>query len=101
MNNAERFNYLVGGYYGIKNLNDYDRKLFILKEVEKYIREYMVDVSEPEAYYQKRAKKILETTTEREKLQDALILLNDMDGPIDLIILVKRKIKELKYEESH
>ncbi len=96
----DRFKYLVSGYYGIKTMDEYQSKLYILKDIENYIRKY-VAVSESGLSYQKIAEEIYEKTTLKEKLQDSLIVLNDIKGPIELVILIKRRIKELKYNEEH
>lgn len=94
------FKYLVGGYYGIKTMDEYQSKLYVLKDVENYIRKY-VEARDNNVDYQSIAEEILETTSRREKLQDSLIVLNDIKGPIELVIMIKRKIKELKYNEDH
>lgn len=96
----DRFKYLVGGYYGIKTMDEYDSKLYVLKDVEKYICEY-VKLSDPTLDYKKIAEEIKNTESLKEKLQDSLILLHDIDGPIELILMIKLKIKEIKYNENH
>ncbi len=96
----DRFKYLVGGYYGIKTMDAYQSKLYILKDVEKYIKDYC-SRSEEDIDYKKIAEEIYETTSLKEKLQDSLILLNDIKGPIELVIMIKQRIKEIKYNEDH
>lgn len=96
----DNFKYMVGGYFGIKTMDEFSSKLYILKEAEEYIRHY-IEVNGENVDYEAIAKEINEHTTLKEKLHDSLILLNDMKGPIELIILIKRKIKEIKYNESH
>ena len=51
--------------------------------------------------YKSIADEIYENTSIKEKLQDSLILLHDIKGPIELIIMIKQKIKEIKYNEDH
>lgn len=99
MDYDDRFKYLVGGYYGIKTMDEYSSKLFFLKDVEKYIRDYCKSLKD-EIDYASIADEILKTTSLKEQLQDSLILLNDMKGPIELVIMVKQKIKEIKYKED-
>lgn len=96
----DNFKYLVGGYYGIKTMDEYQSKLYVLKDVENYIRKY-VETMEKDIDYKSIAEEIFENTSRREKLQDSLIVLNDIKGPIELVIMIKRKIKELKYDEDH
>ena len=40
MKYEDRFKYLVGGYYGIKTMDEYESKLYILKDIEEYIINY-------------------------------------------------------------
>lgn len=96
----DRFKYLVGGYFGIKSMDEYQSKLYILKDVENYIRDYC---SKSDEYldYKSIAEEIFKSTSLKEKLQDSLILLNDIKGPIELVIMIKQKIKEIKYNEDH
>lgn len=96
----DRFKYLVGGYYGIKTMDQFPSKLFVLKEVEEYIREY-VKLSNESYDYKKIAEEIYENTSLKEKLQDSLLVLNEINGPMELVFLIKLKIKEIKYEETH
>ena len=96
----DNFKYMVGGYYGIKTMDEFQSKLYILKEVEEYIKKY-VSMSDKNVDYKSIAKEIERSESLKEKLLDSLILLNDMKGPIELIILIKQKIKEIKYNESH
>lgn len=100
MKNDDRFKYLVGGYYGIKSMDDYQSKLYVLKDVEKYIEDYC-NSGEEKYDYKSIAEEIYANTSLKEKLQDSLILLNDMKGPIELVIMIKQKIKEIKYNEDH
>lgn len=96
----DNFKYMVGGYFGIKTMDEFESKLYILKDVEEYIKKY-VSMSEKDIDYKSIAKEIENSESLKEKLLDSLILLNDMKGPIELIILIKQKIKEIKYNESH
>lgn len=95
----DRFKYLVGGYYGIKTMDEYESKLYILKDIEEYIRNYCQNDTSID--YKSIADEIYENTSIKEKLQDSLILLHDIKGPIELIIMIKQKIKEIKYNEDH
>ena len=42
----------------------------------------------------------LEKNSLKEKLQDSLILVNEMNGPIDLTLMIKRMIKDLRYNDK-
>ncbi len=95
----DHFKYLVGGYYGIKTMDNYSSKLYILKDIEKYIRRY-VELSNPEYNYREVAEDIEKNETLKTKLQDSLILLNEINGPMELVILIKQKIKEIRFNEK-
>lgn len=96
----DRFKYLVGGYYGIKAMDEYKSKLFVLKDIEKYIIDYVKLNKEENIDYKNIAEEIYEKESLKEKLQDALILLNEINGPIELVLMIKLKIKEIKYQEK-
>ena len=46
--------------------------------------------------YEEEAMKIKDHVSEKRKLQDALLVLNKMDGPMDLVFLIKDKLKIYK-----
>ncbi len=37
----DQFKLLVGGYYGVRSLDEYDLKVYILKDIENYIRNFI------------------------------------------------------------
>lgn len=96
----DRFKYLVGGYYGIKAMDEYQSKLYVLKDVENYIKRY-VELGDSNVDYKKIAEEIKDHESLKEKLQDSLILLHDIDGPMELVLMIKLRIKEIKYNEYH
>ena len=36
----EQFKILVSGYYGITEMDEYDLKVYLLKDIENYIRDF-------------------------------------------------------------
>ena len=94
----DRFKYLVGGYFGVKTMDSYSRKLFVLKDIENYIKDYVKENKIEGFNYLEEAERINDEVSLREKLQDSLIVLNEIDGPIELILMIKLKVKELKYQ---
>ena len=36
MDLKDEFKYLVGGYYGIREMDEYDLKIYVLKDIENY-----------------------------------------------------------------
>jgi hypothetical protein len=41
MDLKDQFRYLVGGYFGITYMDEYPLKEFVLKDTEKYIRDFI------------------------------------------------------------
>ena len=94
MTSKDTYRYLIGAYFGIEEMDEYKTKEYILKEIREYIDDYLKNNNadfDVEAEYEDVNKNVsLET-----KLHDALLVLPKIDAPIDLILLVKDKIKEL------
>lgn len=89
------YRYLVGGYYGVSLMDEYPLKEFVLNDIEKYIREYIMENPIDNFDYEKEALLIKDSVSDRVKLQDALLVLNRMKGSMDLVFLIKRRLKEL------
>ena len=76
-------------------MDSYSLKEYVLKDIEDYIRDF-IDVNPIENFdYRKEADIIKEKVSERTKLQDALLVLNLINGPIDLVFLIKNSLKKL------
>lgn len=89
----DQFRYLVGGYYGVSLLDEYDLKEYVLKDIEKYIKEFLEINPIDNFNYIEEAKLVKEKTNKKTKLQDALLVLNKIKGPMDLVFLIKAKLK--------
>ena len=90
-----QFRYLVGGYYGVGIMDEYPLKVYMMKEIEEYIKAVVKENPIPNFDYVKEAKKIKEELSDKTKLQDALIVLNLMKGPMDLVFMIKKRLKSL------
>lgn len=90
------FRYLVGGYYGVSLMDEYPLKEFVLNDIEKYIREYIMENPIDNFDYEKEALIIKDSVSDRVKLQDALLVLNRMKGSMDLVFSIKKRLKELE-----
>ncbi len=97
MNLKDEFKYLVGGYYGIREMDEYDLKIYVLKDIENYIRDY-IETNPIDNYdYKKEAEKINDELSLKTKLQDSLLVLNKIDAPIKLILMVKQRLKAMDH----
>ena len=90
-----QFRYLVGGYYGVALMDEYPLKEYMLKDIENYIRDF-VEINPIDNFkYEEEALKDKENVSDKTKLQDALLVLNRMKAPMDLVFLVKEKLKKM------
>ena len=87
------YRYLVGGYYGVSLMDEYPLKEFVLNDIVKYIREYIMENPIDNLDYEKEALLIKDSVSDRVKLQDALLVLNRMKGSMDLVFLIKKRLK--------
>lgn len=91
-----QFRYLVGGYYGVNLMDEYPLKEYILNDIENYIKNFIKTNPIDNFNYKEEASIIKENTSDKTKLQDALLVLNRIDGPMDLVFLIKKKLRKYK-----
>ena len=93
-----QFRYLVGGYYGVSLMDEYSLKEFVMDDIKKYIIDF-IEVNPIEGYdYKKEANDVKDNVSEKVKLQDALLVLNKINGPMDLVFMIKKRLK--KYDRN-
>ncbi|MBR1717693.1 MAG: hypothetical protein IJ715_00320 [Bacilli bacterium] len=89
----EEYRLYLGAYYGVQAMDSYELKVYILKEIDDYIKNFLkmnsIDNIEEEITYVK------DNVDLKTKLQDSLILLNKINAPMELILLIKKRLKEL------
>ena len=95
---VNQFRYLVGGYYGVSLMDEYSLKEYILNDIENYIKCFIRDNDKECIDYYKEHLDVKYNVSDKVKLQDALLVLNLINGPIDLVLLIKEKLK--KYERK-
>ena len=90
-----QYRYLVGGYFGVSLIDEYPVKEFILKEIEDYICNF-IEVNPISNFdYKEEENRIRDEVSEKVKLQDALLVLNKINGPMDLVFMIKDRIKKM------
>ena len=92
----DTFRYLVGAYYGVLELDSYELKEYVLKDIENYIIAFIEKNKIIDFNYQEEAEKVKEQLDFKTKLQDSLLVLYKIDAPMDLIWMIKQKLKEWK-----
>ena len=88
------YKYLIGGYYGVSLIDEYDLKVYVLKEIEKYIKDWL-DSNDLGNVNIEEINNEVNNLTEVEKLQDAMLVLHQIDGPLDLILIINQRIIKL------
>ena len=92
----DQFRYLVGGYYGVNLMDEYPLKEYVLKDIETYIKDFVKVNPIDNFNYLEEHLKVKESVSDRVKLQDALLVLNIIKGPMDLVFLIKEKLKKYR-----
>lgn len=95
-----QYKLLVLGYYGMMYLDDYDLKVYILKDIEEYIKVFIKDNPIKDFDYKKMALKYENESSKKTKLQDTLIVLHRIKAPMEVILLVKKHLKEEEEKEK-
>ncbi len=85
---------LIGAYFGIQEMDEYKLKEYILKDIEEYIKKFVELHSLASIDVKEIAEEIKDKVPLKRKLQDSLIALPKMDGPLDLILMIKEKLNE-------
>lgn len=94
MTKEDEYKLLIGAFYGVKYLDEYELKEYLLNDIRKLINDFIKTNSienykELEIKYEKELSK-------RTKLQDALLVLHDMNAPMEVILLIRKHLAEKK-----
>lgn len=95
MERENLFNLYVETYFGVREMDEYDLKEYVLKDIENYIKDFVYTNDIDINYAKENAERIKDEVNIKTKLQSSLILLNKMNAQEELILLVRKKIKEL------
>jgi len=95
MNLRDIFKYLVGSYYGIMEMDEYSRKEYVLKDIEEYIKVFVKENPITNYDYYEEASNIEKELSLKTKLQDSLLVLPKVNAPLELILMVKLRLKEM------
>ena len=99
MSVKDTYKYLVGAYYGIAEMDNYELREYVLQDIKNYIDDFIRQNPIDNFDYEKEAELINKELSLKTKLQDSLLVLPKVDASMELILLVKQKLKELKEEE--
>lgn len=90
INLRDRLNILVEAYYGIMEMDEYELKVYEAKKLEEEINNFTREYNINDFDYEY----VKDNISLRTKLQSLLIVLNENNGPIELILLIKKRLKE-------
>ena len=91
----DSYRYMISGYFGVMEMDSYQLKEYILQDIKEYITEFMRQNPSSHFELDQEIERIKDTYSLKTKLQDALLVLNQMEKPpIDLIIQIKRRLHE-------
>ncbi len=96
----DTFKYYMGAYYGVREMDEYPTKEYVLKDIKDYIDSFVNDNPIPSFDYDEYSKQIEDELSLKTKLQDALIVLHKINGPLELIQMIKKRIKIIEEEEK-
>ena len=90
----DQFKTYVGAYYGVNSMDEYDLKVYVLKEIEQDIKDFILvnDLDKNECLL--LAKEVEEKVPLKTKLQDSLLILYKMNASMELIFMIKNKLKK-------
>ena len=91
----DNFKLLVSAYYGVSEMDEYALKVYILKDIEEYIKDFIKQYPLSNYDYKKVAEDI-ENTPLKTKLQDSLLVLNKVKAPLELTLLIRNRLNEMK-----
>lgn len=91
----EELRLYIGAYYGVDEMDEYGTKVYVLKEIEEYIKDFIRANPSLDCDYEKEREEI-ENLPLKRKLQDSLYLLHKMNAPFDLILLIKKRLKNIE-----
>lgn len=97
MNTYDELKMLYGAYLGVSEMDNYKTKEYILEDIKKVIDEH---INKNNMYYYDEVLEKAKEQTLITNLQDSLIVLKRINGPMELNLLIKEKIRNLKDEEN-
>lgn len=94
MSKEDEYKLLIGAFYGVKLLDEYELKEYLLNDIRKIINDF-ISVNKIDNYKELEEKYKIELSN-RTKLQDALIVLHDMNASMEVVLLVRAHLKKEK-----
>ena len=97
MNTYNELKMLYGAYLGVSEIYEYKTKEYVLNDIQLLIDKY---IEKNNMYYHDEVLEEAKKQTLITDLQDSLIVLKRMNVSMELILLIKEKIRNLKDAEN-
>ena len=93
MNTYNELKMLYGAYIGVSSMDNYKTKEYTLKKIDDEIKSF---IDKNNMYYHDEVLAEAKKQTLITDLQDSLIILKRIDESLELSLLIKEKIRNLK-----
>lgn len=90
----DQYNLLCEAYFGIELIDEYDLKVYELQVILDLINNFKNNYTIDNFDYEKHFNYVKDNISNKTKMQSSLIILNDINGPLELILLIKKRLKE-------
>lgn len=95
----DTYRYMIAGRFGVELIDEYKLKEYLLIEIDKYIEDF-INTNDIDFDVEKVKEEVHDTYTDRVKLQDSLLILHSMNAPMEIVFLVKSKLKLLGRKDN-
>jgi len=95
VNFEETYHCFINSYFGIRELDQYLYKEYVLQKIEDYMKSY-VQQNPKFVYQEEEVFQVIQTSSMKRKLQDALLILPRIQVDMDLILFVKHEIQNME-----
>ena len=68
----DTYRYMISAYFGVREMDSYDLKEYVLKDIKEYIDDFVKQNPSTNFDFEKETEKIKDETPLKTKLQDAL-----------------------------
>ncbi len=94
----DEFRILIGGYYGVREMDAYLLKEYVLHDIEEFIQKFLKENQVTFSNLKEEAERLNKELTLKQKLQDSLLVLRKINGPFELEHMIKLRLQEMKKE---
>ena len=90
----DQLRYLIGGYFGVSLIDEYPLKEYVLKDIDEYIKNFIDTNNIGIDTYNREFIDVKDNLGDKVKLQDALLVLNKINASMDLVFIIKNRLKK-------